>query len=545
MATFKPGSTDLGARSVVLLLVGAVVGAGAVLLWPAGLGPDATDTTETARPAAREPQAPPSGATLAPRASTPLADLAPTPAEASWLREKLQQERARAASAAKLGDDDGVQVLTRVLDEGAAVSGAFSSFEAFRERVRPSDGPPTRIDLGGASPGTVVAHRLPDPLPAGGLIEFGPGTFQLQEESPAWEAVRHAGVDTLEIRGAGIDKTTLRAGHLWALVSLDGRIRNLVLRDFTFDGWAAQGSLLDLRGESSVRMESVRVRGWLLAGHGAAVGVSGRTYLVAENCEFDGGGRMSGWGLSVRAPALVWARRCLFTDLHSALSVSQGGVGNGRVLLEDCTFVNARVLDREAGYPVEVLGGRMAHGLPAWDEDERLVGWGRAHLAVVRGVTTGPGVVRCRVRDLIEAVEQLGHDAPESNRTLRLELEALEDGRPSRFTWHRYGGARSAQVQMAVRGKGERWTKGLSRPKVDANVWPPEADLAGALSLREALNRSPLGPDVAARAVHYALATTPPGEPRQAIVRVSESYGVWWELDARTGALLRKGPGAD
>ena len=69
------------------------------------------------------------------------------------------------------------------------------------------------------------------------VIRFGPGTF-LPEQARVSSTVRSASVRTLEIRGAGMDATTLLAGGLtdFLRVSEGKSIDNLVVADLTFDG---------------------------------------------------------------------------------------------------------------------------------------------------------------------------------------------------------------------------------------------------------------------------------------------------------------------
>lgn len=528
-------------RSLLLLALGAALGAALMLVWRPGAGSGGVPDTP-GREALREgphatsvgPGAFETAPSLQGHPPRALEDLRPTAAETEWLRSTLARERERLASSQLRSDDSGLQVLERVLDFGTDPAlTMFTSFEVFRDRVRPSGAAPLAIAAGG--------DRSALSFPALGMvtvIDLGPGTFRLDDPNARWSALRE-GVESVEIRGAGKDATTLVAGHQWALLQSNSSPagRRLTLRDLTFDGETAEGSLLDLRDAAAVRLERVRVRGWQLSGHAAAIGVSGRTYLVADGCEFDGGGRTSGFGISLRGPALVWARGCLFADIgHSAIIVSDEKAKGGLVRLEDCTFVNTRVLDRVGDCPVEVRGARVEFGAAALTEQERGERWGRTQLTAAEGVTFAPGVPRCTLGDLLEVLRRTS--VPDAERVTRLELGGLRQGKPHRFTLETRTSGRSRPAVYTLVLEGGRVDMTL-RPQAGGHGAPDEAVLAKAPSLRSALEHAALASDVPMRVVEYAVERGRGGEPDVVVLRVSEDQRTFWDLDAATGAVLR------
>ncbi len=524
-------------RSVLLIVLGGIGGTGLTLL----LGHDGPESDAGygagGEPiAAAERRDDPAGAAPGLQGRTPraLQDLQPTAAEEAWLRSTLARERERLAASTLQTGDSGLQVLARVLDYGNDPAIALSaSFEAFRDRVRSTDVVPLRHAAEGASP----VLTLPT-LPATVVIELGPGTFRLADAQAQWSRLG-AEVASVEIRGAGMDATTLLAGHQWAFLQSDTRPtgRALILRDLTFDGDAAEGSLLDVRDAAAVRLERVRVRGWQLSGHAAALGLSGRTYLVAEACEFDGGGRLSGFGISLRGPAILWARGCLFSDIgHAAVICSGDEAKGGSVRLEDCSFVNARVLDREPGCPVEVRGGSVAFGPPGIMEQAQGDRWGRARLTACEGVAFAPGITRCVTGDLLDVLRRT--PVPEPERVTRLELEGLRQGRPHRFTMETRTSGRSRAAVYTLVLDGGRVERTL-RPQAGGHHAPDERVLARAPSLRSVLEHAALASDVPLRAVEFAVGRAGGDQADGLVVRAFEDPQAYWDLDPVTGAVLQ------
>jgi hypothetical protein len=466
-----------------------------------------------------------------------LEDMEPTAVETQWLRSTLARERERLAASRLRADDTGLQVLERVLDHGTDPALAlFVSFEAFRDRVLPSGAAPLSLAAGGET-----SAITPPALGAVTVIKLGPGTFRLDDPQAQWSALRE-NVESVEFHGAGKDATTLVGAHQWAFLQSASRPggRRLTLRDLTFDGEAAEGGLLDLRDLAAVRLERVRARGWQLSGHAAAIGASGRTYLVADGCEFDGGGRTGGWAISLRGPALVWARDCLFVDFGDAAVIASGTeVKGGSVRLENCTFVNTRVLDREASCPVEVRGGRVEIGAERLTVEERAERWGRARLTASEGVTFAPGSVRCRLSDLLEVLRLT--PVPEAERVTRLELGGLRDGKPSRFTLETRTSGRSRVAVYTLALVGGRVDMTL-RPQAGGHHAPDESVLTKVPSLRSTLEHAAVASDVAVRVVEYG-AERRAGAPESVVVHLADDpYRTYWDLDPATGAVLRQQP---
>jgi hypothetical protein len=507
-----------------------------LLLGPWGAGAAPSDPAEAPPPATAKRRVEPAGAApgLEGRPARALEDLKPTAAEKAWLRSALARERERLAASKLQAGDSGLMVLERVFDRGTdPASALFTSFEVFRDRVRAADVAPLRI-AGEGEPPVLTLPTLPETV----VIELGPGTFRLADAQAQWSRLG-ADVASVEIRGAGMGATTLLAGHQWAFLQSHTRPtgRQLTLRDLTFDGDAAEGSLLDLRDAAAVRLDRVRVRGWQLSGHAAAIGLSGRTYLVAEACEFDGGGRLGGFGISLRGPALLWARGCLFTDIGQAAVICGGDEAKGgSVRLEACAFVNSRVLDRESDCPVEVRGGSVAFGpggLMAQEQGDR---WGRARLTACEGVEFAPGITRCVLGDLLDVLRRTR--VPEPERVTRLELEGLRAGKPQRFTM---------ETRTSGRGRGAIYTLVLDggrvertlRPNAGGHHAPDDAVLARAPSLLSVLEHAALASDVPLRAVEFAVARAGADEPDGLVVRAYGDAWTSWALDPATGAVLR------
>jgi|GEM_PF-5540857 len=524
-------------RSVLLIVLGGIAGAGLTLL----LGHDASesdpgDAAGGAPVAAAERRDGSAGTApgLEGRPPRALEDLQPTATETAWLRSTLARERERLAASKPQAGDSGLKVLERVLDHGNDPAIAlFTPFEAFRDRVRPAGVAPLRLAAEGEPP----VLTLPT-LPATVVIELGPGTFRLGNTQAQLSRLGKD-VASVEIRGAGKDATTLLAGHQWAFLQSDTRPtgRELILRDLTFDGEAAEGSLLEVSDAAAVRLERVRVRGWQLTGHEAAIGVSARTYLVAEACEFDGGGRMRGCGISLRGPAILWARGCLFSDIgHAAVICSGDEAKRGSVRLEDCVFVNTRVLDREPGCPVEVRGGSVAFGPPGMTVQAQGDRWGRARLTACEGVAFAPGITRCVLGDLLDALRRT--PLPETERVTRLELEGLREGKPHRFTMETRTSGRSRAAVYTLVLDGGRVERTL-RPQGGGHHAPDEEVLARAPSLRSVLERAALAWDVPMKAVEFAMERGRGDEPDRLVVRVYEEEQTHGVLDPATGAVLR------
>lgn len=533
-------------RSVGLLTLGAALGALLAWCWLPGVGGERLPVAP-ARPgpgdAVGATPVRPGEAVAAPRLEgrppPALEDLRPTEAEIQWLRSGLARERERLAAAALRADDSGLEVLERVLDRGTdAALTLFTPFETFRDRVRRPGAAPQAFAARGEA--WVFA---PPKLGATSVIDLGAGTFRIDDPNGGWSRLGPE-VESLEVRGAGMDATTLVAGHPWAFLQSHGRAagRSLTLRDLTFDGEVAEGALLDLRDAAAVRLERVRVRGWQLTGHAAAIGASGRTYLALDGCEFDGGGRAGGFALSLRGPAILWARGCTFSDLGGAAVIASGdAVKGGSVRLEACTFVNARVLDRDAACPVEAPGARVELGHKDLTEAERAARWGRAWLTSAEDLSLAPGIPRCVLGDLLDVLRRA--EVPDGERVTHLGLEGLRDGKPSRFTLETRAAGRRRPSVYAARLDGGRLEMVL-RPQGGGHGAPDEADLARVPSLRLALEHAAVASDVPLRVVEYALERGREGAPDAVVVRAYDDWQTLWDLDPTTGAVLRGPPGA-
>lgn len=320
-----------------------------------------------------------------------------TAAELEFLRTALAAERARVAQLAEdaaeqaraarfQSDDDGLTVLDRYLRHGSDVDDVVGSFAAMRAHINTVQEPVHRFEPTGKRTTVDLSEVSADDA----VLEFGAGVFVLERGDLAWN-VRREDVESLEIRGAGMDKTTL-VGPGWAFLSASkgAQIRNLVIRDLTIDSQEIEQMTLDARGGISAALERVRFAGWVVAGHAAALGVSGDAFLAARDCEFNG----DGWTLSLRGPGLAVFERCTFSGGRSVLIADAHRKGRPAVVrLNDCAFGSVRIADRSlrtreaGGADVEIRGGTAAAGPASWSEETRIKNFGAEDVVSMKGLT--------------------------------------------------------------------------------------------------------------------------------------------------------------
>ena len=319
-----------------------------------------------------------------------------TGAELAFLRRALADERKRVQQAATdaeeqireaqlQSDDDGLTVLDRYLRRGSDVTDVVSSFAAMRAHVRTEPGPVRRIE----PTGDRTSVDMSEVTAGNTVLEFGEGVFVLDRGSKAWN-VQREDLESLEIRGAGMNKTTL-IGPGWAFLcaNKDARIRNLIIRDLTINSREKEQIVLDARGGISAAIERVRFDGWVVAGHAAALGVSGDAFLALRDCEFKG----DGWVLSLRGPGMAVFERCTFTDARSVVIAGSHTKGRAAIVrLYDCTFNTVPVSDRnlhsrdEGGADVEIRGGTAAGGPASWTEAQRIQNFGAYEVVSMKGL---------------------------------------------------------------------------------------------------------------------------------------------------------------
>jgi hypothetical protein len=241
-------------------------------------------------------------------------------------------------------------------------------------------------------------------------IEFGPGVFHLVRDGWKQRTVR-GNRAALEIKGAGMDQTTLLCGHR-DLLMIVGSVDSIRLSGFTLDGAA----LLDVRGQAAALVQDVRVRGWTTgAGYGAPIGHSGRLLLAARNCDFVGGYKRvaGGHALAPRGEVLALFDRCRFSGLSTVLAGAWKGGSSRRSLayLRDCEFVNCRLVNRRFQmngrpvFPLRVRGGTIRYRASHLPGESRIERWSGGQIAELEGGRFEAGVSRCTLGDLWKVLE--------------------------------------------------------------------------------------------------------------------------------------------
>ena len=540
------------AAAALLLAAGAVLGAGLATLLRSGpsAAPPAAplpDPGERARPpAGTEGVAPPPaaspaveapGATLDPATGGgPLDGLGVRAEEWAFLRVALVRERERVEASRIDPALGGLEVLRRVALAGTDPMSVLGGYDAVRARVR-VEGTHRRVEAPADGSAVDMAKAAGDAA----IVELGPGTFTFDRNGQEWFNVRN-GLRSLEIRGAGMDRTTLRGEgndllHVWE----EAGFENLVFRDLTLEGGSRGSLLLDVRGRASVAMENVRVRGWMEAGHSAPVGISGSAFLGARGCEFLGEGRRV-HGISVRGTTLAVFEKCLFADMETVVSPGGGpGAGGNAVRFLDCAFENCTAVNRrmqtgkgKVAFPVQVLGGRAAFGPPELTEEERRRAWGAEFLATLEGTTFGPGRPPCTAGDLLSLLDRLSVTGSETVVHVLLLASTRGEG-PTRFGVRVMDRARSRTLWRVVGPDGQDLETGPLDP---GGGWsPPRMDALEALSIAAAVRLAgiPAGNGMLA----LALGVTGSGETAIPSVYMTVPDG-WpsWNLDAKTGKVL-------
>jgi hypothetical protein len=368
------------------------------------------------------------------------------------------------------------------------------------------------------------------------VIKFGPGSFRLQRNGDAWHTPR-AGIRSLEIRGAGMDATTLQAGDVrdLLLVPEGTSLENLVIADLTFD--AGGGSLLDVRGRVSVALENVRFENSQHgAGHSAPVGISGDAFFGAKGCEFLGPGR--GFALSVRGSGLALFESCRFDGLESAV-IGQGERADSVVHYLECDFTGTRVTDSRVAtrpakvprFPIRVRGGRVRWGPPETTEERRKEEWGLPFVAEATGIEFGPSIPSCTLGLLLAALDRVSVGEDESV----LGIRVLTSGRsgPESLGVTVRNLKTNAVRHFQCRADGSQpteWPRRMGTPGV-----PSPEQVVGALPLGAVLRLSGLPEGTAANSLAYGSGINVNREWAPS-VRV-EAPPDWptRELDARDG----------
>ncbi len=530
--------------AALLLVVGGILGAGiAVLLQPAASRappppPGASVPLPEVAAPVEKPAAPDAGAPPAPvsKGAAPLEDLGVRAEEWVFLRGALVRERERLEGNRMDPALGGLEVLRRVKESGVDPLSVIGSYDAVRARVRvagksqaieaPADGSPVNL-----------AELARDAV----IVEFGPGTFKFDPNSREWLSVRE-GARSLEIRGAGMDRTVLsveRSDFLFAWE--DAVFENLVVRDLTLDGGERGLQLLDARGGVSAAFENIRVRGWSGGGHSAPIGVSGSVLFGARGCEFLGRENGGMFVLSVRGPSLAVFEKCLFRDVGEAVVSGGSGEAGSAVRLVDCTYENSAVASRRMqrrkgvnSIPVAVRGGTVALGPPDLPDEERRALWGAPFLASLEGVTFGPGRPVCTLGELATVAERVSVAPTETVFGARY-LGPVGDG-PARFGIRVLDRANSAVRWRVVGADGADLEKAPRNPGGGWN--PPTAAALEKFTLAAAIRSSEIPSTAAAVEAQLSAAGSGDQETTHLYVNPGTAGFPTWFADAATGKVL-------
>ncbi len=519
-------------RTVVAFLVGVGLAASCFLL----LGRDGERGTEPAgfhdAGTRREP-GPETQPTLRGADADPLTALAPSEEEVEWIKGALRTERKRRDAARIREGDTGLQVMARVFKYDADPAALLRSYEAFRAPIVETDETP--LALSEPRAGETVSFKDGDVNRV--VIELGPGVFPIAKSDQHWRPVYSLDkkVTHVVIRGAGMDRTTLVAGHQWALLLVAGTVEHLVIRDLTLDGGEAEGALLDIRGQAAVALENVRVKGWLRAGHAAAISVSGSAYLGCKGCEFLGRGEQSGWAISLRGRSLLLCEDCRFQHVGRGALIGTGEKTAGSsAVLRDCTFEASRLSDRRFSFPVRVLGGRVMYGSADLDEDDRRSHWGAGHAERVEGVVFEPIPPVCTLGALLDVLEKV--EPPEGERVVGIWLDGVADGRPSKFRVYTLPatGRRTKTYEADVSGG---WPTLRHLERDGGRGIPPPDVVRRARSFVDVLRGSAVPLDIGVSRLQYSWQGGDQPIPTIAIGTSKQSNR--WYFNAESGELMR------
>ncbi len=459
--------------------------------------------------------------------------------ELEFLREALLAERVRRAGARIRTDDNGVDILRRVLDHGADLREEMWDFAAFGARVKTGEGDVATVTSD--SPDDVQDVSLDEIAGDARVITFGPGTFRIRRS--AWGNMTAAKPYlSLEIRGAGKDKTTL-IGATNTFVGISDGLENLRIRDLTFDGGERGDLLLSIRGETAVILERVRVRNWSQGGHSAPIGLNGRAYLGAKDCEFVG--RLDDGGImvfSIRGKAVALFDSCSFLDSIMTMRGWEGGAVGSVVHFNECTWENTLLTDalrfgpeQEVEFAVRVRGGTVRFGREGLDDDARVADWGGDVLAEMEGVSFEAGVPRCRVSDLLALLDAFR--VGEGERVSSVKFVYTRPDGPRHFDVGIAGPGLHDREHVRVAFESGRVTR-LGQPD-DRPTPLPHDQIATTVDLATAVRSSGMPLDAGLTWLRY----TQWSENDRPLMTVAVG-GRWsqgrWLLDATSGRVVQK-----
>ena len=346
--------------------------------------------------------------------------------------------------------DSGLDILDRVLDQGLDPWPLLADFETFQAHVQSAPGPEARFLASGDETAVDLRSAPADTT----TLVFGPGVFDVtgMRAFQRREPVAH-----LEIRGAGMDETTLRMGPYEKLMVL-ARYEPVRIEGLTLD-WRGERGLLDVREEIAVILEDVRLREW--SSHAILVG--GRAYLGCRRCEFTDGldGRRD-WLLGLRGPALATFEDCTFSGLEDVLIGSASADGS-RVRLSRCTYEDARLADsrilKQGGEPsveIRIEGGQVSLGPAEWSEEMRRERWGLQYASSVSGLVLGPSMRRLSLGLLRDALRDVA--VPAGAVPVQLRLTGWSPDGPTGYVLETWTPDREQTAVYALsRGEGRTW----------------------------------------------------------------------------------------
>jgi RNA polymerase sigma factor (sigma-70 family) len=543
------GATMVTAKTVTAAgVIGLAVGA-ATMFGVTHVGGDATDeepARSAAAPAPADAGASSEGARDSKRSASsagtrrgardPFEGLEPSADEREWARAALVAERERRTKAAILPSDTGADVMRRYFESGADVGPVLASFEAARAHIRPDDAAAQRFESTGET-------TTPDMTSAqdARVVEFGPGRFDLARARNWMD--RRAAVPSLEVRGAGMDKTTLllTRGSEFFFGADAGHV---VFRDLTLLQPNGDETAFDVRGTVSMAFERVRFSDWCTsAGHSAAIGTSGRAFLACKDCEFLG--PSDGFAVSVRGPSLAVFDGCLFSDLDAVLAGWGAQIPHpSTVVLRDCRFeaapvADSRILVQSTGRPdvrILVRGARVGIGGAKADEAQRSTMWGAKYVESIEGVAYAAATPRLTASDALRVLDFA--ETKGWRPVVRMTLADEPRDRPRRVVLDVATERSVEQHYVLLRDGAPPETDPDQRGSGGRGRTPTAAEAAGLLPLRTLLAACTDLDGEEIRALTFEQHSAAPGGDEWSLRIETGSRSGGRTIDARTGSPL-------
>ncbi len=525
-----------GAKYLVGALAGAVLTAAGFLLSASapttphdGVRPDAP-AEATAASDARGSSPGPGARTDSPAPGLEGSRKAPSLDEAAYLEKSLRAERARRADAVIRPTDTGLEILRRFHEAQADLSEVLGDYDRFSSHVVHAEG--KSVAWKGGDGVTKVSR---DEAKGVVVLEFGPGTFLLERGRGGWGDFRE-GVKALEIRGAGMDATTVRYDN--NLLYAAKGIENLRMSGLTWE-YADSNWVLSTRGDVALACEDVRFRGAPGASN-APFYLEAYTYLGFRRCVFESAG--SGAAVRIRGDVVALFKECAFRDLRSVVYADAGTSREGSIRFEDCEFEGSMLADPWAfeyrgqpAFPIVVLRGRVSFGGATLADARRRADWGVSLATSVDGTVFGPDPNLPTVSDLLDVLAGVARDT----RLVPMELHLKLPGR----------GTRPASYEVAVWDAAAKKSVAFlaafdaAGVHVTANPGGPtygltEARVAASKSLLEILSAAGVPRSAPARGVH--LYDWWVGSKSVLAVHLESDDWPGWMIDAATGEVLTR-----